>query len=623
MKKKLFYLVLLLTFFIGISDCLCADINIKNYGVLDGTNSYTCGGNTKSILDLRDVDGINYYTKACTDPFPCDESDSNNTCVGSSEYIYTETLSCYVTCDELSLSPSNASDIENNQTTIWNNFSNYKKTSCSEDRINLQNLESAMNELISDNYCRTDSNFYILQEYTHTDDSSNNVVSIKTVNDMCKPQIKIKKECSGFSEGTFNIKVGEEIISLSCGETSDPIDVIPDTPIAIEEINSEEYMVYYSSNLLNGTIEVNHGTETVIITNAVGSVNLTKTNGTNNSPMEDIEFKLEKLVDGEWVEATDYKGDIIPSAKTNYNGKLSFSGLLKGKYRIVEVSNSNGNYIVSDPEPFEINKDSVDSNFAENVNIVNNPLKLKLIKVSENGVVLNDSVFLIEKLIDGNKRETVTPPLILENGEIEIYLEKTGHYFISERQAPIGYDLLNSEIVIELENGIIKNQIIDEKYVKINKENNLLTIEIINDKSKIKFYKKDSATNNIIAGAKLALKKADGTLVQEIITGNGAFATTLEPGKYLISEIEAPKGYEKLKENFEFVVKDDGTIEAITNSGLFEIVGMNINIYNVKPTKVPDTGVGINILLTVIGVSLLGGGSYLVYKNVKKRKNDK
>ena len=47
---------------------------------------------------------------------------------------------------------------------------------------------------------------------------------------------------------------------------------------------------------------------------------------------------------------------------------------------------------------------------------------------------------------------------------------------------------------------------------------------------------------------------------------------------------------------------------------------MNINIYNVKPTTVPDTGIGLNILLTVVGISLLGGGSYIVYKNLKKRK---
>ena len=50
---------------------------------------------------------------------------------------------------------------------------------------------------------------------------------------------------------------------------------------------------------------------------------------------------------------------------------------------------------------------------------------------------------------------------------------------------------------------------------------------------------------------------------------------------------------------------------------------MSINVFNIKPTEVPDTGIGLNILLTVIGLSLLGGGSYIIYKNVKKSKNDK
>jgi len=621
MKKNLFYLVALFTFFIGITECFGA--TITNYGAITGFdlssgNSYTCN---KDVLKLLDEGNV-YYTMSCDNVFPCNASNStDDACVGESGYIFEETKECYVTCDNLATNPSNDTDIGNYQHTIWNNLSTYQKTSCEVDRINSTDLQNAMDTLISNKTCSNSSSFYILQEYKHVE-SDSKVVSVKTVNSMCPPQVKIKKQCVGFSEGTFNVKVGEELISLNCGETSDPIDVQAGAEIEISEVDSENYMVYYSENLTNGKVTVNSGTEIVTIVNAVGSVNLTKINGTNKSPMNGIQFRLEKKVNGEWVPATNYKGENINITSTNNDGKLTFSGLLKGEYQLVEISDSNGNYIASDTIEFVITKGSVDSNYAQNITVENNPFKLKIKKVDVFGNYLKDSVFMIQKIDKNGVPETVSQ-LIIENGEADIHLEKTGHYYITEIQSPSGYDLLNDSIEIELENGTLKNNNADGKFVKIKEENNLLTIEVINDKSKIKIFKRDNATGNIISGAKLALKKADGTLVQEFTTTNGVFDISLEPGNYILSEIVAPKGYEMLKENFEFMVKEDGTIESITSSGLFEVIGMNINVYNVKPTTVPDTGIGLNIFLTIAGLSLLGGGSYLVYKNVKKRKDVK
>ena len=625
MKKNLVYLVALFTFFIGVTECFGA--TITNYGAVTGFdltsgNTYTCGSDSKSVLKLLDENNINYYTTSCSSNFPCsDLNNTENTCVGESGYIYEETKACYVTCDNLSSNPSNDTEIGNHQHTIWDNLSKYQKTSCEVDRINPTDLQNAIDKLISNNVCSTSSSFYILQEYKHNE-SDSTVVSVNNVNEMCSPQIKIKKECVGFSSGKFNVKVGEETISLSCGETSEGIDVTPNTPISIEELNSEGYMVYYSDNLVNGTISVNSGVQTVTIKNIVGNVNLTKTNGTNNSPMKGIVFSLEKQVNGEWVKATDTSGNIIGDMATNSDGKLSFSGLLTGKYRVVEVSDSNGNYIASDPVEFTIDKDLADENYSKKLDIINNPFKLKLRNVDSLGNNLSDAVFMIQKLNKDGVPENVSE-VTIENGEKDIYIEKTGSYIITEIQAPLGYDILNNSIEINLENGKLGEYTIVTNFVTVSEENNILTIKIINDKSKVNFYKRDSATGKILSGAKFTLKKADGTILSEFQTLNGAFATQLAPGNYILSEIEAPKGYDPIKENFEFIVKEDGTIEAVTNNVLFEIYGMDINVYNVKPTVVPDTGIGLNILLTVVGISLLGGGSYIVYKNVKKSKNVK
>lgn len=619
MKKITIYLVALFAFFFGMTNTLAVDVynegGVTGYDVT--SNPYSCSGTNKGVFNLKDESGIRYYSALCSVDFPCSYNSSDeNACVGQNRYQYTETKKCYVTCDNYV-----GTNVGSNQHEIWNKINTYPTGSCEADRMSEEDLQKGMDTLINNNTCRADADFYILKEYENENGSK--IVSINTEIEKCDPQIKITKVCKGFSTGTFKVKVGNEEITLSCGETSSPIVVPADTPISIEELNSDGYMVYMDSKLTNGTISVGYGkTEEIVITNAVGIVELTKVNGTNGSPMEGIIFSLEKQVNGDWVKATDYNGNIIGDMRTNTDGKLSFSGLLTGKYRVVEVSNSTGNYVVSDIDEFEIANDTIDENYKMNIYKENNPFKLRLKKVDSLGNALSGAVFMIQKLDKDGIPETISE-VPIENGEIDIYLEKTGYYIISEIQAPVGYDILNVPIEINLKNGELDEYTIDTRFVTVSEENNLLEIKVTNDKSKIKIYKRDSATGNIISGAKLALKRSDGTLVNEFVTMDGTFTVELAPGNYVLSEIEAPKGYETLKDNFEFIVKEDGTIEAVTNSISYSIEGMSINVFNVKPTEVPDTGIGLNILLTVIGLSLLGGGSYIVYKNVKKSKNDK
>ncbi len=612
MKKSFTYFMTLFMFLFGITNVFAVDI--KNNGVVPGfdvnTNPYSCNGVNKGVYDLTDENNRTYYSSLCSVDFPC--INGNDAC--SNIIPYTETNTCYITCDNY----TNMANMGTNQHNIWNKISSYPTIYCSNGSTDTDKLNEISHNLIDNGVCNANDTFYALYEYSN---GSSKVVAVNDVGN-CEPTISVTKVCKGFNSGKFTVKIGNETKEVSCGETSESVIVTADTPIVIEELNSSGYLVYISDNVNNGTITLKQGVSVPItIINALAKVNLTKLNAVNNAPMSGMKFTLEKKVNGEWVKATKIDGTQFENLTTDNNGKLTFTEVPEGEYRLVEVENATGNYVAADPYEFKINKGTVDENFAQNITLKNNPFEIKIIKVDENGNTLGDAVFMIEKQNENGEFETVSEPTIDKNGST-IFLEKNGVYKITEQQSPLGYDILSAPFIVKIVNGKLTLEEGDLNYISILQESGIYTLKIINDKSKVKIYKRDSATASILAGAKMVLTKKDGTLVANFTTEkDSSFAIELEPGSYILYEDTAPKNYEKLKVKFEFVVKEDGTIGAVTSNSAFEIIGMNINVYNVKPTKVPNTGVALNICLIIGGVALIGFGGYLVYNNVKKRKN--
>lgn len=625
MKKSYVYLTALLLFFVGIMNCFAVDIKtttgwFPGYGISE--NPYSCAGVNKGVLDLKDQNNVLYYSADCSVDFPCNPS-SGSSCVNTNSYSYNPTGICYITCDNY----TDYSKLGENQHKIWNKIASYPHIPCDENNVtDSEQYDDAVKTLIA-NGCEASSTFYALKEYKYNIDESttSKVVDVRDLG-KCEPKIEVKKECIGFTTGTFKIQVGDEQATISCGETK-TFEVAADTPIKVQELNSSNYLVYMDSKLSSdGTISVSEGiTEKIIITNALGKATLTKTNAVNGSTMKDITFTLEKKVGTEWVPATKADGTTqFENQTTNNNGQLTFSEIPVGEYRLREVSDKNGNFIASNPVPFVINKDSVgkENNYTNFLTTTNNPFRVKIVKVDESGNSLDGAVFSIEKKNAQGKFETTSSVTIEKEGNY-INFEKNGVYKIKETQAPIGYDVLQVPFEIEIKDGVVKINSGDLQYVSIAEESGVTVLKITDDKSKIKLYKKDSATDKLVAGAKLVITDSTGKVVRTINTTNNSITLDLNPGKYYITEESAPKGYERLTKKYEFVVKSDGTLQAVTNDPAFEISGMSIIIYNVKPTNVPDTGVAVNVFLTLGGLALIGFGGYLVYKNVKERKNIK
>lgn len=137
-------------------------------------------------------------------------------------------------------------------------------------------------------------------------------------------------------------------------------------------------------------------------------------------------------------------------------------------------------------------------------------------------------------------------------------------------------------------------------------ENKTTEVVMKNTKTKTIISKKDMTSKKDIEGAKLVLKSESGeTLYEWISDGELKIIEGLTVGKkYILEEIEAPKGYDKA-EVLEFEVRDNETTEIV--------------MYDNKLVKVPNTGVNKSLLLIVAGIVFVGLGiSSIIYY---KRKN--
>lgn len=142
----------------------------------------------------------------------------------------------------------------------------------------------------------------------------------------------------------------------------------------------------------------------------------------------------------------------------------------------------------------------------------------------------------------------------------------------------------------------------------------------VNDSTTVKFNvvtvveisKVDVTTGEELAGAHLELRDEKGNLIEAWVSTNESHVIEgLAPGKYTLTEVIAPDGYELSKETVTFVVKEDGTVDG------------KVIMYNTPETiEVPSTGTFKTITTSLIGLLIIGLGSVIVYRNYKKNEEN-
>lgn len=173
-----------------------------------------------------------------------------------------------------------------------------------------------------------------------------------------------------------------------------------------------------------------------------------------------------------------------------------------------------------------------------------------------------------------------------------------GKYTLTETIAPDGYILSDETITFTVKS--------DGSVTKVKMENTP------KDKPVVVISKVDSTTGEELAGAHLELRDEKGNLIEAWVSTNESHVIEgLAPGKYTLTEVIAPEGYELSKETVTFVVKEDGTVDG------------KVIMYNTPETiEVPSTGTFKTITTSLIGLFIIGLGSVIVYRNYKKNEEN-
>ncbi len=132
----------------------------------------------------------------------------------------------------------------------------------------------------------------------------------------------------------------------------------------------------------------------------------------------------------------------------------------------------------------------------------------------------------------------------------------------------------------------------------------------VTKRSSISISKQDVTTGKELAGASLELRNEAGEVIYAWISGDTPFVIKdgLEEGKYTLTEVLAPEGYELNKETVSFTVNADGSVDD------------KVVMYNKPETVVvvPSTSSFKSIATPLIGLMVIGIGFIFIYRNYKK-----
>ncbi|NKX14691.1 SpaA isopeptide-forming pilin-related protein [Bacillus cereus] len=175
--------------------------------------------------------------------------------------------------------------------------------------------------------------------------------------------------------------------------------------------------------------------------------------------------------------------------------------------------------------------------------------KIKIKKVDSNNV--NKKLIGAKFHIEDSNKKVVGELVTNEEGEVISKDLPIGNYTLVEVEAPKGYELLKEKITVKIE----KDAVVE---IKIGNK------KLPDPMGKMKLVKVDiSDKNKKLAGAKFHIEDSKGKIVGELVTNEEGEVVSkdLPIGNYTLVEVEAPKGYELLKEKITVKIEKDAVVE--------------------------------------------------------------
>ena len=273
--------------------------------------------------------------------------------------------------------------------------------------------------------------------------------------------------------------------------------VLDETPISIELVNDGDVVIK----------EITNSQQT-------GGIAILKTDADTSSPLAGAHFKL-----------TDSSGRLIKEGDTAADGKLTFTGLPLGTYKLTETAAPAG--YVLDSTPITVEVTNAGQTVSKTINNAKQTGSIAILKtVADTGNPLAGAHF---KLTDS------TGKLIKEgdtaaDGKLIFTGLALGTYKLTETAAPAGYVLDSTPITVEVTNA---GQTVSK------------TITNTRAVGNISILKTDAETSKPLAGVHFKLTDSTGKLISEAVTGTEGKITFsgMSLGAYTLTETEAPKGY--------------------------------------------------------------------------------
>lgn len=328
---------------------------------------------------------------------------------------------------------------------------------------------------------------------------------------------------------------------------------------------------YYVSNQISVSTTGSVGNYTVSLSKAPTGTIVTDVNGNKKNTFAINEKFIVKV-----------PVSSIKSMSSEFSVNVKATGTIKKAYLYATSSSSIQRTIALYPVSNDVN-----------ANTTLNITKTSKVVISKKDATTGEELpgaTLVLKDSNGNIKDT----WVSTNESHVIEGLEPGKYTLSETIAPEGYKLSTETV----EFTIKEDGTVDKPVVMYNAP--LKTVLI---------SKQDATTGKELPGAHLELKNEKGELIEAWVSGDEPHVIEgLKPGKYFLTEVLAPEGYETSTETVEFTVKEDGSVDGT-------VVMLN------KPetiVEVPSTSSFKTITTSLIGLIIIGLGSMVIYRNYKK-----
>ncbi|HGA1023503.1 TPA: SpaA isopeptide-forming pilin-related protein [Bacillus cereus] len=254
----------------------------------------------------------------------------------------------------------------------------------------------------------------------------------------------------------------------------------------------------------------------------------------------DAEDKTKVLSDAEFEV---YKeGKKVDTLRTDKTGKVISQKLEPGTYTLKETKAPQGYELLKEEIEVVVEANKVVEVQIENAKELGSLQIIK--KDAESGKVLAGAEFKLKNEAGQIVGEAKTTN---KDGVVKFESLVPGKYTLEETKAPEGYKAL--EVTVEVNvvaNEVVKQEVMNEKV----KEEITGQLEITKVDA--------NNTNKILAGAVFEIWK-DGTKIDTLTTNKSgkAISQKLEPGDYILKEIQAPEGYTLSDKEMKFTISNE------------------------------------------------------------------